>query len=877
VLTGSSLSYTIDAATKAAEVLLQQFPDEVKEVVGKIGTSEIPTDPMPIEACDVIIVLKDKHEWTKASSQEELAEKMGEALEIIPGVTFGFQQPIQMRFNELMTGVRQDVAIKIFGEDLDVLSELSRKVAKVVTGVKGTRDLYVEEVTGLSQIVVDINRDEVARYGLDIATINQTIQAAFAGQSAGWVYEGERRFDLTIRLAAQSRQHIEDVRNLFVTSSKGEQVPLKQLARVEFKIGPNQIQREDAKRRIIVGFNVRGRDVEGIVEELRAKVQKQVEFPPGYFPVYGGQFQNLQDAQVRLSIAVPAALLLILVLLYFTFHSVKQTLLIFMAIPMAAIGGVLALLFRGMPFSISAGIGFIALFGVAVLNGIVLIAEFNRLKKSGLTDVLEIVRQGTIVRLRPVLMTAAVASLGFLPMALSTSAGAEVQKPLATVVIGGLISSTLLTLIVLPCLYVYAEKMRPFRVTRRSAIIAAIMLLSLASINARAQSPVTLPQAIEGALKNNQVVKAASLVVESQRQLKKTSFDLPKTSVTLLYGQYNSFAGNDNNISISQNIPMTVFGSERSLNRALTVGTALGKAVSENELVFQVKQVFYHLNFLNDMHDLLLQQDSLYSGFAKAAGLRYKTGETKLLELTTAETQRSEVRNLLIRNESDQLVMRQQLAVLMNQNDLPVIVRLPDQTLVTDIGGDPAVIQSNPSIAFARQQVEIAKDQKKVEAARAAPDLLLGFFDQTLIGVVDTESGSGRIATSSDRFRGFHVGVALPLWFAPHAGRIKAAEYNRQAAEMRYEHFERNLSGQFAQTYQEYAKNRASLKYYQESALPNADLILKQSQAAFREGEISYAEFLLGVQRAVAVKEGYLTTRNDFNQSVIRLEYLSGN
>jgi cobalt-zinc-cadmium resistance protein CzcA len=457
-LSGSSLSYTVEAAQKAAAVLLKEYPDEIKEVVGKIGSSEIPTDPMPIEACDLMVILKPKKEWVKAEGREELADKMSETLEVVPGVTFGFQQPIQMRFNELMSGVRQDVAVKIFGEDLDVLSGLSQQVGQLVRSVEGARDLYVEEVTGLPQIVVDINRDEVAKYGLSIEAVNQSINAAFAGQTAGLVYEGERRFDLTVRLASENRQHIEDVSELYIASPSGQQIPLKQLANVAFKMGPSQIQREDAKRRIIVGFNVRGRDVESVVKEINQRIAADIDFPPGYYVTFGGQFENLEKAQARLSIAVPAALFLIFMLLYFTFRSSKQALLIFTAIPMAAIGGVLALLLRGMPFSISAGVGFIALFGVAVLNGIVLVAEFNRLKQDGLSDLNEIILQGTQIRLRPVLMTAAVASLGFLPMALATSAGAEVQTPLATVVIGGLISSTILTLFVLPCLYVYFER-----------------------------------------------------------------------------------------------------------------------------------------------------------------------------------------------------------------------------------------------------------------------------------------------------------------------------------------------------------------------------------------------------------------------------------
>ncbi len=481
VLTGSSLSYTIEAAQKGAGVLLKEFPDEVREVVSKIGSSEIPTDPMPIEACDLMVILKPRGEWKKAKNREELAEKMMEALEVVPGVTFGFQQPIQMRFNELMSGVRQDVAVKIFGEDLQVLTDISKEVAGIVSTVEGTRDMYVEEVTGLPQIVVNINRDEIAKYGLNIATVNEIISTAFAGHSAGIVYEGERRFDLVVRLSEQSRQRIEDVQNLFIPAPNGNQIPLSQLANVEFRMGPNQIQREDAKRRIIVGFNVRGRDVASVVKEIQQKIETQIDLPPGYYTTYGGQFENLQEANARLAVAVPLALLLIFIMLYFTFHSIKQSILIFTAIPMAAIGGVFALLIRGMPFSISAGVGFIALFGVAVLNGIVLIAEFNRLRTAGLSDLNEVILKGTAIRLRPVLMTASVASLGFLPMALATSAGAEVQRPLATVVIGGLLTSTLLTLIVLPCLYIYFERIKWSSSTAKSILMIASTLLIMES------------------------------------------------------------------------------------------------------------------------------------------------------------------------------------------------------------------------------------------------------------------------------------------------------------------------------------------------------------------------------------------------------------
>ncbi|MBU2045420.1 MAG: CusA/CzcA family heavy metal efflux RND transporter, partial [Bacteroidetes bacterium] len=449
---GSSIQQMIDVSQKAQTIILKNYP-EVNQIVNKIGSGEIPTDPMPIEAGDMMIILKPRKEWTSASSREELVQKMQKSLSVIPNATFSFQQPIQMRFNELLTGAKQDVVIKIYGEDLNTLSDLANGVGKNIRSVDGVEDLYIEEVTGLPQIRIQLNRDKLAQYVMNVEDINNAIETAFAGKSAGLVYEGERRFDLVVRLDSAYRTDITDVQNLYVNTPSGQQIPLSEVANISYKPGPVQIQRDNAKRRITIGFNVRNRDVQSIVNDIQKIIDSKVNLPAGYYVTYGGQFQNLKEATQRLSIAVPVAMLLILLLLYFTFGSIKQSLLIFTAIPLSAIGGVFALLIRGMPFSISAGVGFIALFGVAVLNGIVLIAEFNRLKKEGIVDVNERVLSGTKSRLRPVLMTAAVASLGFLPMAISNSSGAEVQRPLATVVIGGLITATLLTLIVLPVLY----------------------------------------------------------------------------------------------------------------------------------------------------------------------------------------------------------------------------------------------------------------------------------------------------------------------------------------------------------------------------------------------------------------------------------------
>ncbi|MCS6822165.1 MAG: CusA/CzcA family heavy metal efflux RND transporter [Microscillaceae bacterium] len=453
---GTGLSQTLETSQKLEKILMQ-FP-EVKTVISKIGTAEIPTDPMPMEANDMMVILKDKSQWKTASTKEELADTLRKALSQVIGVGLDFQQPIAMRFNELMTGVKSDIALKIYGEDLEILAQKAKECAKYLRKIRGVVDLKVEQLEGVPQMVVRYEREKIAQYGLNIKDLNLTLKAAFAGEIVGQIYEGEKYFDLVVRFEQNYRRDINDLKNLYITLPNGLQVPLSQVATVQYQNAPMQISRDNAKRRITVGFNAQGRDVESIVQEAKQILEKKVKLPAGYYFEYGGQFKNLEQAKQRLSIAVPIALALIFSLLYFTFHSWLQSILIFTAIPLSAIGGVAALYLRGMPFSISAGIGFIALFGVAVLNGIVLLSYFNQLEQKGIKNIYKRLLLGTRTRLRPVLMTATVASLGFMPMALSHGAGAEVQKPLATVVIGGLISATLLTLIVLPILYLLTHK-----------------------------------------------------------------------------------------------------------------------------------------------------------------------------------------------------------------------------------------------------------------------------------------------------------------------------------------------------------------------------------------------------------------------------------
>ena len=459
---GTSLSQMVESCTKAEELLRAEYP-EVKQVVSRIGSAEIPTDPMPVERADIMISLKPKAEWTSAETTEELMEKMEETLHTIPGLEAEISQPIQMRNNELLTGIKQDVAIKIFGEDLDELTKLGEHVGKMISGIQGVSGTSVEQVSGLPQIQVVYNHERMAEYGINVDDINQVLETSFAGGIAGSIYEGERKFDIVLRLDNNDR-NVSSIQNLAIPIGSGETIPLTQVADIIYEPAPAQISHENGARRIYVGFNIKGRDVQSTVDEIQNLLDAKLKLPEGYYYTYGGEFQNLQSAITRLMIVVPLALIIIFLLLYATVKNVRESLFVFSAIPLAAIGGVWALWFRGMPFSISAGVGFIALFGVAVLNGIVLIGEMNQMQKNQLSSAVESGRSNTqliheriidscMIRLRPVLMTALVASLGFLPMALSHGDGAEVQRPLATVVIGGLITSTLLTLLVLPAIY----------------------------------------------------------------------------------------------------------------------------------------------------------------------------------------------------------------------------------------------------------------------------------------------------------------------------------------------------------------------------------------------------------------------------------------
>ncbi|MFD2833347.1 CusA/CzcA family heavy metal efflux RND transporter, partial [Christiangramia antarctica] len=882
---GSSIDQMIDVSQKAQTILLKEYPDEVLQVVNKIGSGEIPTDPMPIEAGDMMVILSPKSEWTKAGGREELAAEMKESLSIIPNATFSFQQPIQMRFNELLTGAKQDVVIKIYGEDLNILSDLASNVGSKIKSVDGVADLYVEEVTGLPQINIQMNRDKISQYGMNIEDVNNAIETAFAGTSAGLVYEGERRFDLVVRLDKDYRTDITDVQNLYVSTPEGSQIPLSEVASVSFEPGPVQIQRDNAKRRIIVGFNVRDRDVQSIIEDIKQIMASNVDMPAGYYVTYGGQFQNLQEANQRLMIALPVALLLILILLYFAFGSIKQSLLIFTAIPLSAIGGVFALIIRDLPFSISAGIGFIALFGVAVLNGIVLVAEFNRLDAEGVTDIYERVLKGTRVRLRPVLMTATVAALGFLPMALSNSSGAEVQRPLATVVIGGLITATALTLIVLPVLYIYfTDRKAKFNFGRKKLATLIVigglffpaMQLQAQEINQIQERELTLPEAIELALKNNNRIKIAQYEIDVEETGKYGAISIPKTEFSYSGGEFNTPAVKDNLYGVTQRINFpTVYTSQFKLAKAKVNSSEQLKIIEENRLIADVKAAYLRTVFLMENKRLLQRQDSLYGNLNKSSLMRYKTGESTKLESVTSAAQSMQIKNKLQQNEADLRIAQNRLQVVLNtkENISVKSTELIPSEINFDI--ESQSIEQSPFYAYLKQQLEVRKRETNVERNKVLPDIMFGYNSQTFNGAQSSGLANQNFS-DDDLFSSFQVGVAIPIFPGGHRSKIKAAKIEEEIAQSQIELNQTQLQGELQNLLQEYYKLQGTLSYYQNEALPQAELIINNSEKSFKSGDVSYTQYLQNLTLANSIQTDYLNTLYQYNQSIIVIEALLG-
>jgi cobalt-zinc-cadmium resistance protein CzcA len=886
---GTSLTQVVETFGKAEKILKEQFP-EVKQVVTRIGSAEIPTDPMPVERGDMMVAMKPKEEWTSASSKAEMSEKMEKALSILPGVNIEITQPMQMRFNELMTGVRQDVAIKIYGEDLDILTQQANKISRLIAPVQGVNEPFVEQVTGLPQIVVEYDRDKIAQYGLTISDVNTLLRTAFAGNTAGVIFEGEKRFEMVVRLERELRENISSIENLYLPLPSGNKVPLNQVASIALKNAPAQISREDGKRRIYVGFNVKGRDVERTVSEIQQILDEKLKLPSGYYLTYGGQFENLTKAKDRLSIAVPIALLLIMGLLYATFKSFGQTILIFTAVPLSAIGGVFALLLRDMPFSISAGVGFIALFGVAVLNGIVLIGYFNQLKEEGMTDIYQRVIEGTKVRLRPVIMTAAVASLGFLPMALSGSAGAEVQKPLATVVIGGLLSATLLTLFVLPCLYLlFGDKKLKKIKTGTSAkvlILAVVFSFTLAgnSNPARAQSnpvqaqnntaPLTLDSILSMAIHNNLKLKSAGLGTAHAKALQKSGFDPGKTEFSLSQDP-TSGGGNDNAINVTQTFAWP--GLYKNQQKVLNLQTSLSEQsarYTRAEIIRDTKIAYYHYLYFQESLKLLNFQDSVYRNFIKKAEVRFKSGETSNLELITARNKYQEVQALKNAAKAGLRIQELQLQQLLNTKT-PILLAEKSLPVLSPQAAETLGNSSNPLMDFHQQQIEVAKAKIGLQKAKALPDFTLGYSQQLVIRSFDPAK-LNRDYTPGTRIAGLQFGVAVPLFNGAGRAKVKSEKIAAQIAETDYQNAQHQFEIQYEQAFQEYLKNKQTVDYYTSEGLKQAGEQLRIAQVSFDLGEIGYMEYVQNISLAVQSKIAYLESLNQLNQTTIQLAFIKG-
>ncbi|AZI55488.1 CusA/CzcA family heavy metal efflux RND transporter [Epilithonimonas vandammei] len=867
VLPGSNLNTTIESTQKAAHILKSRFP-EVQKVVTKIGSGEVPTDPMPMDAADLMVILKDKKEWTSASTFPELADKMTKELQDVPGVTVSFQFPVQMRFNELMTGARQDVVVKIFGDDLDVLSQNAQKLGKIIETVDGAQNLYIEPIAGMPQVTIEYKRPVIAQYHLSISDINRIVNASFAGQSTGLVFEGEKRFDMVVRLDSKVRKNVDDIKNLLVPTPFGNQIPLSQLAKVEVKNGPNQIQRENAQRRIVVGFNIKGRDVQSIVEELQTKVNKEIKLPTGYYMTYGGSFENLNNAKQRLMIAVPVALALIFVMLFLAFGSVKESLLIYTAIPLSIIGGVFLLALRGMPFSISAGVGFIALFGVAVLNGIVLISEFNRLYKSGIRNIVRIVIDGGESRLRPVLMTAFVASLGFIPMALSNGAGAEVQRPLATVVIGGLLVATFLTLFVLPLLYVTIEKGFKMENNHKNITAVFILLFSFAGFGLKAQTPINLQTAINTALENNRNLKNEKLKSEYSKALIKSANDIPQTGVTFDYGQINS-AYNDMKFGVSQNIAFpTVYKKQKNVYTEEWKKSLLNVSLKEYELKKAVSLTFYNILYWKEKEKLLNEILKLYTDFSDKANLRLKAGESNILEKTTASSQKSAIEIQLKQLQQELAVLKIQFQWLLNtETDF---IPEDSKSFANSLNEKLA---DHPLLKIWEQQKNISTEQIALEKAKMLPGLQLAYNLNSFKGLGPDD----KLYNATPQFHSVQVGVSLPIFSGGQKASIEAAKVAQSVAESELKNAEFNLQNQLKKAREIYQSNLEIVSKYESSDLKNADVITETAKRQFMGGEINYLEFVILVNQAVQLKNNYTDAVWKLNQSAIELEYLTLN
>ena len=856
---GSSLTHSIELSKQAEETLMKSFP-EIKHVVAKIGTAEVPTDPMAVEDADIMIVMKPFKEWTSASSRAEMVEKMKASLEPITGAEFNFSQPIQLRFNELMTGAKADIAIKLYGEDMAELYKKAKEASLFVEQVPGAADVIVEQAMGLPQLVVHYDRAKIARYGMNIEELNTIIRTAYAGEAAGVVFENERRFDLVLRLDNDKVADL-NLDKLFVRTAEGIQIPVSEVATIELVNGPLQINRDATKRRIVIGVNVRDADIQKVVRTIQETLDKHIKLEPGYYFEYGGQFENLRNAIDTLTIVIPVALSLILLLLFFAFKSVTYSLVVFSTVPLSLIGGILALWLRGLPFSISAGVGFIALFGVAVLNGILMINHFNNLRKQTKYQMTtnRILAKGCPHLLRPVFLTGLVASLGFVPMAIAKSAGAEVQRPLATVVIGGLIVSTILTLIIIPVFYRLVNSSAAWKRQRWLKRLLPFLLFLGILFPTHAQQTVSLEEAVTIALENHPRLKTATASIERSRASRGESWEVSPTTFNYSWGQINGETRNDNQMEITQSLGslLTPFYKNALVNRQVATGEYYRDLVKK-EITAEVKRAWAYYQYAFHLCALYKEQIEWAGRLRKASQLRYEQGDITLLERNMSSTLVADLQTRLSQAEEElQLATRRFSWTCYSDSPL-----LPmDTTLVLFPARVAEIAPSDIHLNYFRSVADEKKAMLRIERSRFFPELSVGYVRQKIAPLSGLDS--------------WMVGISFPVLFFPQHSRIRQAKIDSYIARTEAESNIRQLNNKVEELSVALRKEGEHIRYYTTGALPEADALLKSATVQFKESETDITQFVQSLNAAREIRRGYIEAVYAYNISALELELYS--
>lgn len=856
---GSSLTHSIELSKQAEETLMKNFP-EIKHVVAKIGTAEVPTDPMAVEDADIMIVMKPFKEWTSASSRAEMVEKMKASLEPITGAEFNFSQPIQLRFNELMTGAKADIAIKLYGEDMAELYKKAKEASLFVEQVPGAADVIVEQAMGLPQLVVHYDRAKIARYGMNIEELNTIIRTAYAGEAAGVVFENERRFDLVLRLDNDKVADL-NLDKLFVRTAEGIQIPVSEVATIELVNGPLQINRDATKRRIVIGVNVRDADIQKVVRTIQETLDKHIKLKPGYYFEYGGQFENLQNAIDTLTIVIPVALSLILLLLFFAFKSVTYSLVVFSTVPLSLIGGILALWLRGLPFSISAGVGFIALFGVAVLNGILMINHFNNLRKQTKYQMTtnRILAKGCPHLLRPVFLTGLVASLGFVPMAIAKSAGAEVQRPLATVVIGGLIVSTILTLIIIPVFYRLVNSSAAWKRQRWLKRLLPFLLFLGILFPTHAQQTVSLEEAVTIALENHPRLKTATASIERSRASRGESWEVSPTTFNYSWGQINGETRNDNQMEITQSLGslLTPFYKNALVNRQVATGEYYRDLVKK-EITAEVKRAWAYYQYAFHLCALYKEQIEWAGRLRKASQLRYEQGDITLLERNMSSTLVADLQTRLSQAEEElQLATRRFSWTCYSDSPL-----LPmDTTLVLFPARVAEIAPSDIHLNYFRSVADEKKAMLRIERSRFFPELSVGYVRQKIAPLSGLDS--------------WMVGISFPVLFFPQHSRVRQAKIDSYIARTEAESNIRQLNNKVEELSVALRKEGEHIRYYTTGALPEAEALLKSATVQFKESETDITQFVQSLNAAREIRRGYIEAVYAYNISALELELYS--